>query len=189
MFSDLNFSPEELEAADKLVGFNLIVPKTAVVKGSRSSWMEYVVVEEASREEKISSKGSQHTVFTLKAKVIPGPGVESGNIGRYKTEWFRVNPGAMKGRTDTLGSASMAGQITMSALSLKKLRQIAAAAGLDLSVGLTNEVLNALFPEDGQSVLLGQKLAVTITEDSSKKDDKGESQQEFSAILKAPEGI
>lgn len=189
MFDDLNFSPAELDAAEKLVGYNLRIPKSAVVKGSRSSWLETVVVEEAVREDKESSSGAAHTVFSMKAKVIPGP-VESDNIGRYRTEYLRINQGALKGRTDTSGKNSPQNEAQMSAMSLKKLKQIAVAAGLDLSGGLTADVLNVLFPvrDTGVSVLSGSKLAVTVTNNNAKQQPNGEDQQEFSAFFVAPTG-
>lgn len=186
---DLNLNPEQLDAVAALAGFNLIVPEGTPRKKGVARWTEYVTIEEASREKETSAKGATRTVFTLKAKVIPGPGTTGDNVGRSVNEFMRVNFGVLKGNVAAAGANEVKKELTMSAMALATLKQLVQAAGLDLSGGLTTEILDALFPEGGTSVLIGQHFSYVITNNEGNKNPNGENNQGVSAVFAAPEGV
>lgn len=188
--NDLNLTPEELDATAALVGFNLRVPENVPRKKGVARWTEFVTVEEASREAVLSSKNATHTVFTLKTKVVPGPGVDGLNVGRNVNEFLRVNYGVLKGVLGAEGSNSVEKERIMSAMAINTLKQIAQAAGVDLAGGLSTDILDGLFPEAGQSILVGQRLAVIVVNDENKPNPKsGENGQSIAQVFVAPEGI
>ena len=117
-----------------------------------------------------------HTIFVLKVKVLP----DSVNTGRVKTEFMRVNFPALKDGPE--------GQRMMSIITIRKLKSIAEAAGLETSDGLTSDILSALFPAQGEtdSILLGQRFVMTYADNSNKKRND-ENQQDLEAAAPAPE--
>ena len=191
-FDDETLSPEQLEQCAALAGFNLAVPATAARKKGVARWTEYVTVEEAYRELEVSEKNSAtRTVFSLKAKVIPGPGTTNDNVGRPLNDFMRVNFGVLKGNNASAGTNDPKKELTMSAMALSTLKMLAQAAGIDLTGGITKTILEALFPLEGQgqSILVGQHFAFVVTNDENRQTPRGENTQGISAILKAPEGV
>jgi hypothetical protein len=128
-------------------------------------------------------------VFEMHSKVIPGPGTTNDNVGRTVGAFMRVNFGVVKGNAAAAGANEVKKELTMSAMALQQLKQIVQAAGIDLSGGLTTQILDALFPETGQGILVGQRFAIVVSNDDSKQNPNGENNQNISAYLKAPEGV
>jgi hypothetical protein len=166
--SDMNLSPEELVAVEALISFNLIPPPGVVRDGKGyARWTEMGTIEAAHREDKVGSKGEQRVQFVAKIKIIPSSSsIPSSNVGKPKFERMLVNFGVLKGKQGAAGQGDIDTEKSMSARSIKKIRQLAVAVGLDLSAGTTNTILDALFPVEGSnaSVLLGTKLALSISD-------------------------
>jgi hypothetical protein len=191
--SDMNLTPEELAASDSLSGFNLQVPAIAEAgrKKGVARWTEYAVVEDAYREDAAGGEGQDRTVLILQAKVIPG-GTDDVNVGRVNSQFLRVNFGVLKGRTDTVGQGDINKEKTMTSMSMKKVKQLIVASGLDLSAGITGEVFNALFPIAANSaggLLIGQRLTLGMKDDANRKAPSGANGQEVENFLRAPEGL
>lgn len=179
-FSDMNLTPEETAAVDALTSFNLIVPSSVGrdAKGY-ARWVEVGTVESATREDAPGSKGQVRTQFVAKVKIIPsGSTTPSDNVGKIKFERMLVNFGVLKGKQDAAGEGVVDDEKFMSARSVKKIKQLAVAVGLDLSAGLTGTILDALFPVEGgnASVLIGTKLALSISDVKSKDPQYGNNQ-------------
>lgn len=200
--SDLNLNPSEgltageLAAASALTGFNLIVPEGTPRKKGVARWTEYVNVEEASRENEVSGKGAKRVVYSLRAKVIPGPGNTGDNVGKSANTFLRVNYGVLKGNVIDAGANEVKREVTMSGMAVVQLKQIVQAAGLSLDGGLTVDILEALFPltSNGspirQSLLVGRHFAFVVSNDEGSKNPRSdENQQNISAIFGAPEGV
>jgi hypothetical protein len=171
MFSDMNLTPEETAAAESLIGFNLQVPASVGRDGKGyARWNEIGVVEGAFREDKPGTEGQVRKQFTAKVKIVPA-GADSINVGKVKLERMLVNFGALKGVKGAEGAGSLDDEKGMSARSIKKIKQLAVAAGLDLSAGVTGMVLDALFPIENTtpSVLLGTRLALSMSDGPNKK--------------------
>lgn len=179
-FSDMNLSPEETAAVDAMTSFNLIVPSSVGrdAKGY-ARWVEMGTVESANREDKPGNQGEQRTQFVAKIKIVPsGSSTPSDNVGKPKFERMLVNFGVLKGKAGAAGAGSADSERLMSAMSIKKIKQLAVAVGLDLSAGLTGTILDALFPVEGgnASVLIGTKLALSISDVKSKDPQYGNNQ-------------
>lgn len=189
---DMNLTPEELAASDKLSGFSLQVPPVADAgrKKGIARWNEYAVVEDAYREDAPGAEGQDRTVLVLQTKIIPG-GSET-NVGRVSTSFLRVNFGVLKGREDTVGQGNLGSEKTMTSISMKKVKQLIVAVGVDLSAGITGETFDALFPVAGNSaagLLVGQRLTLQFKDDSTRLNPSGGNNQEVENILRAPEGV
>ena len=191
---DLMSIPSEvIDASEKeLNNFVLNIPK-GVERDKRSvaRWTETVVVEAAQRTNTVGNEGEQNTIFTVKLKVLPVG--ESENVGKIFTSWMRVNFGAFAGRSDTSGKKDPKKQRIMSTMSLKKMKQFASAAGVDLSGGWTPEIFDALFPldtafPDATSVLNGQNFLVVMTDAPNRKFPDRPNQQDVESVVPA-EGV
>lgn len=191
--SDMNLTPEELAASDKLSGFNLQVPMLAEAgrKKGISRWNEYAVVEDAYREDAPGGEGQDRTVMVLQVKVLPGAD-DDVNVGRTNTTFMRVNFGVLKGRTDTVGQGDIGKEKTMCSMSMKKVKQLIVASGIDLSAGITAEVFDALFPIGANSkngILVGQRLCLQMKDDAGRLAPSGANSQEVENFLAAPAGV
>jgi hypothetical protein len=72
-------------------------------------------------------------------------------------------------------------------MSMKKLKQLLVASGIGLSAGLSEQVVDAMFPLTNGSVLIGKSLAVIMSDNNSPgKKYNGENSQEADQILIAP---
>jgi len=181
--NDMQLTPDEEAAITAMTSRNIKIPDTATVNGTVRRWTEVVVVEGAELKEGPSTKGATHHVFILKTKVVPGG--SDANVGRWVTDFIRVNFSLIKGNAAAAGTNSPASELTMSSMNLKKLKQLAVVAGLDLSTGLTADILNALFPSDGSaSLLAGTKLAISMSQNSLKLGPSGEPNQNIDNFLK-----
>ena len=191
--SDMNFTPDELEKADEGAGWNLVVPAKAAAgrKAGVARWLEFVKVTDAYRGDEVGKEGQTRLLLSLQYEVING-GDSEDNLGRTGTLFLRLNPGFVnKGRTDALGQGSAQSEKIMHAMAMKKLKQIMVAAGLSLSQGLTETILDSLFPDPSNSIggaLRGTRLAFLMKDNSAKKNPSGENNQEPENILAAPQG-
>lgn len=178
-FSDMNLSPEETAAVDAMTSFNLIVPSTVARDGKGyARWNEIGTIESASREDQTGNHGEQRIQFTAKIKIVPSGGPNNDNVGKTKYERMLVNFGVIKGKAGAEGSGDAGSEKIMSAMSIKKIKQLAVAAGLDLSAGVTGAILDALFPLENTtaSLLLGMRLALSISDVASGNPKYGNNQ-------------
>lgn len=191
--SDMNFTPDELEKADAGAGWNLTVPAKAAAgrKGGVARWLEFVKVTDAYRGDEVGKEGQTRLLLSLQYEVVAGGDAED-NLGRTGTLFLRLNPGFVnKGRSEALGQGSAQSEKIMHAMAMKKLKQIMVAAGLSLSQGLTETILDSLFPDPSNSIggaLRGTRLAFLMKDNAGKKGPTGENNQEPENILAAPQG-
>ena len=191
--SAMNYTPDALDKADEGAGWNLLVPAKAQAgrKGGVARWLEFVKVIDAYRDDEAGKQGQTRLLLTLQYQVIAG-GDSDDNIERTATLFLRLNPLFVnQGDTGALGQGDAKGEKTMHAMAMKKLKQIMVAAGLSLNQGLTEEVLNSLFPEPSNSIggaLRGVRLAFLMKDNEARKNPNGENNQEPENILAAPQG-
>lgn len=180
--NSMNLTPAEEAAVAAMTSRNIKVPATATTNGTTRRWTEIVVVEGGTFEEGLSNNGASHQIFVLKTKIVPG-GADD-NVGRWVNDFIRVNFAVIKGNKAAAGTNDPSKEASMSAMSLKKLKQLAVIAGFNLAGGLTVEMLNAMFTSDGSaSVLAGRKIALLLS-DNSAKQYNGESTQNVENFLK-----
>lgn len=191
--SDMNFTPDELDKADEGAGWNLVVPAKAAAgrKAGVARWLEFVKVTDAYRGDEVGKEGQTRLLLSVQYEVING-GDSEDNLGRTGTLFLRLNPGFVnRGRTEALGQGSAQSEKIMHAMAMKKLKQIMVATGLSLSQGLTETILDSLFPDPSNSIggaLRGTRLAFLMKDNASKKNPNGENNQEPENILAAPQG-
>jgi hypothetical protein len=198
---DYSVSPELLKQAEEATKpqWNLKIPEAAVKKGAFSRWTEAIVVEDAYRQNVEGKNGEQRVGFALKTKVLPYN--ESCNIGRKFNPFLSVNFGVITGQGGTLGEGKEETEKNLSFWNLTKIKQIAASAGLDITAGITQETLNALFPDmgddtefkpemNGRSTLVGMTFIAGISdkENRDKTKNNGENYQNLDNISPA-EGL
>ena len=148
---------DSAEAAAK-AGFNLQTPPSAEKKRDRSSgitrFSELVVIEAAHREDKQGKAGQSRVQYVVKVKVKPF-GEENINVGRKVNEFMLVNHGWIHGNEEHLGRGDGQKEMTMSNMSLAKLKSLLVSTGFDMSQGLTVEMIESLFPEKDSGNLSG----------------------------------
>ena len=161
--------------------FQLLVPEDVTRKRGIARWNEAVQVKGAFRETVTSNAGDEHVVFTVNTVVLAGTGTP--NEGRNYTFSTRIN-------YESLGRDVEDGQRKMSMGSVSKLIQLASAAAPDLfddEVGLTEQVVDTLFPlKEGEdtSMLEGAKLVLVMTDNEDpKKQFNDRNAQEVRSIL------
>jgi len=161
--------------------FQLLVPETVTRKKGIARWNEAVQVKGAFRETVTSGAGDEHVVFTINTVVLAG--TDTPNEGRNYTFSARIN-------YDSLGRSADDGQRMMSMGTVNKLIQVAQAAASDLfdeEVGLTEQVVDTLFPlkeSDDTSMLEGAKLVLVMTDNEDpKKQFNDRNAQEVRSIL------
>lgn len=196
MTYDLNIPADAIADAEKAVkgGFNLDVPPNAADqrKNGWARWDEYATIEGASRESKTNKDGEDVVSFNLKFKILPFN--DSINGGRTYTDFNALNYSALK-KDGKVTEQRIDGQLKMNARTIIKLKQLAAIAGLSLDSGVTQEMLDILFPvpgsaEDmtGSAVLVGQNITVHVN-DSPDKQTPGAYRTGIDGYAPAPEGL
>ncbi len=153
--------------------YHLTVPETAVRKNGVARWNESVQIKSASRDVVTSRAKDTHTVFTVNTTVLAGSG--SPNEGRAYVFSLRIN-------YDSLTRDADDGQRKMSMGAISRLIQIAEAGmpdSFESGVGLTEEIIDAMFPVIGgsgddtydaeHSVLEGRMLVLTVKDDDNPK--------------------
>lgn len=192
--SDMNYTPDALEQADAGAGWNLAVPAKAAAgrKGGVARWLEFVKVTDAYRDDEVGSQGQTRLLLSLQYEVVAGGDAED-NVGRTATLFLRLNPGFINGKKqEALGQGNAKSEQIMHSMAMKKLKQIMVAAGLSLAQGLSESVLDSLFPEPSNSIggaLRSTRLAFLMKDNSGKKNPSGENNQEPENILAAPQGV
>lgn len=194
MSYDLSIPAEVLAEAEASTkgGFNLDVPPHAADqrKNGWTRWDEYATVESAYRENKVNKDGEDITSYNLKFKILPFN--DSINGTRKYTDFSALNYSLLKD-DKKVAASRMDGQRKMNNRTIMKLKQLSAVAGLDLSAGLTGDILDLLFPaigssEDmsGGSVLLGQVITVHVNDGP---DKSGTYRTGIDGYGPAPEGL
>jgi hypothetical protein len=194
---NMNLPVEILTEADGLLsgGYNLAVPADAEAdrKNGWARFTEYASVESAHREEVEGKEGQKRTNFVVSFKILPFN--NSPNGGKTKHDFNRLNFGALRGEQSAVGTGNLESEKKMSAMSLRKIKQLLTVAGVDLSAGLSGDLLAAFFPQQGTaddltdtSPLVGCKVAITIS-DNAGKQYQGANRQNLDTILPAPEGM
>lgn len=192
---DLGIPKSLMDDAESMfqTGFQLTVPPDAEAKRNKgyARWPELFTVEKAYREVKETEGGATHVVFAVKGQIMPVGDTKNG--GRSFTAWNRCNYAAMaavenalkSGNQEAIDAAKDDGQYKMSRGAVKKLKQIAVVAGVDLTqTDLTGPLLQALFPlkdvEENVSSLDGQTFKVSML-DNANRQWQEKNQQEIDA--------
>lgn len=187
--NEFNLDADVLAQYEKLAssGFNLLVPEGVARDNKQNArWQEAIVIESASRTKKTGNKGQDHTQIIVKSKVIGFGNSES--VGKPYTIFLTLNFGAVEGKG--IGTNDQKNEVQMTAMSVKKMRGLLAASGIDTSAGIQSEVFDQCFPladaqgNAPQSAIAGQTVIISLVDKGAKKrENGGGNQQDVEGIL------
>lgn len=177
------------DAAEKMSGFNLIVPDSAEASRTDNGVARFVVpcatVVSVGNEEKTNKNGVVRAQFTIKLKIKNMPEVRE-NVGKVQTVFMLINWDVLNGVTDV-----PSGDVTMNNITVKKIKSIVNALNLELDENgdIPVELLELLFSAT-DSPLVNQEFALEISDRPNTKEEyknKG-NQQEVETFLPVMEG-
>jgi len=162
----IGISAASQKAAEDGQGFNLTPAADAEEKNGKYKWYEIVKISDAKAEAKTSQSGREMTAFSAKLAVTPlNP--SSRNVGR--SFYFRANMDLEVWETGD----GPEGMIIMNNISIARLKSLLTSLGyqLDENGDITAESLIAMFPPEGQSASLGERVQANV-ERGPKKDKR-----------------
>lgn len=187
-----DISGDTVKAAEAASSFRLVIPPTAKVFKDGASWTELGRITEASSEvSKSTVEGRECDILVLHLQIElakDGSGLNEGKT--YKTN-FRLNRWALENGRGAPKGTPMAGQKTMSLLSIAKMKAVLSACGFppDGEEGTyTQALLAECFPDVNTfgavpSPLIGQSFWHEVKQRESNKDGKSYTNYDIQNVL------